>query len=107
MFALSKGRFIFYIRGWAGQALVAEVVGVKSESMDLFRHCTFLGPEPESARGYGDWICRTMAAMEKGEKVETHNKYILEKMFGVVVGVDSIGYSSGSSSGSVGGGGQC
>ena len=79
-----------YIRGWAGQALVAEVVGVKSESMDLFRHCTFLGPEPESARGYGDWVCRTMDALEKGEKVETHNKYILEKMFGVVAGVDSL-----------------
>merc|ERR1712142_138403 len=79
-----------YIRGWAGQALVAEVAGFKSESMDLFRHCTFLGPEPESARGYGDWVCATMAALEKGEMVETHNKYILEKMFGVVVGVDSL-----------------
>ena len=31
-----------YLRGWAGQALVAEVAG-SSESMDLFRHCTFLG----------------------------------------------------------------
>jgi len=79
-----------YTRGWTGQALVAEVAGFKSESMDLFRHCTFLGPEPESARGYGDWVCSTMAALEKGEKVETHNKYILEKMFGVVVGVDSL-----------------
>jgi len=79
-----------YTRGWTGQALVAEVAGFKSESMDLFRHCTFLGPEPESARGYGDWVCSTMAALEKGEKVETHNKYILEKMYGVVAGVDSL-----------------
>eukprot|EP00092_Neocalanus_flemingeri_P033930 GFUD01036895.1.p1 GENE.GFUD01036895.1~~GFUD01036895.1.p1 ORF type:complete len:1307 (+),score=422.74 GFUD01036895.1:54-3974(+) len=79
-----------YTRGWTGQALVAEVAGFKSESMDLFRHCTFLGPEPESARGYGDWVCSTMAALEKGQKVEQHNKYILENMFGVVVGVDSL-----------------
>ena len=59
--------------------------------MSLFMNCTFLGLEPESARGYGDWVCRTMAALEKGEKVETDNKYILEKMFGVVAGVDLRG----------------
>jgi len=79
-----------YIRGWAGQALVAEVADFKSESMDLFRHCTFLGHEPESARGYGDWVCSTLGSLEKGEKVEPHNKYILENMFGVAVGVDSL-----------------
>ena len=31
-----------YLRGWAGQALVAQVAE-SSEGMDLFRHCTFLG----------------------------------------------------------------
>ena len=79
-----------YIRGWTGQALLAEVAGVKSECMDLFRHCTFLGPEPESARGYSDWVCSTIEAREAGHKVEPHNKYILDKMFGVSVGVDSL-----------------
>ena len=38
------------------QALVAEVAGYKSESLDLLRHCTFLGQEQESARGYGDAV---------------------------------------------------
>merc|ERR1711952_612172 len=58
--------------------------------MDLFRHCTFLGPEPESARGYSDWVCATLASLERGERVEAHNKYILDKMHGVSVGVDSL-----------------
>ena len=79
-----------YVRGWTGQAVLAEVAGVRSECMDLFRHCTFLGPEPESARGYSDWVCATLASLERGERVEAHNKYILDKMHGVSVGVDSL-----------------
>ena len=38
------------------QALVAEVAGYKSESLDLLRHCTSLGLEQESARGYRDAV---------------------------------------------------
>ena len=58
--------------------------------MDLFRHCTFLGGEPESALGYGNWICSTMSDLEKGEKVESHNRYILEQMHGLAVAADSL-----------------
>ena len=58
--------------------------------MDLFRHCTFLGPETESGRGYGDWVCSTLQSMENREMIEPHNRYILDKMHGVVVGVDSL-----------------
>ena len=79
-----------YIRGWTGQALLAEIAGVKTECMDLFRHCTFLGPEPESARGYGDWVCSTLQSLEDKVEVEPHNRYILDKMYGVSVGVDSL-----------------
>ena len=58
--------------------------------MDLFRHCTFLGPEPESGRGYSDWVCGTLASLEKSEEVEAHNRYILRNMWGVSVGLDSL-----------------
>jgi len=79
-----------YLRGWAGQALVAEVAEFKSESMDLFRHCTFLGDEVESGVGYGNWVLGTLASMEKGEAVDKHNKYIIENMHGVATAVDSL-----------------
>ena len=79
-----------YIRGWTGQGLLAEITGVTSECMDIFRHCTFLGPEPESARGYSDWVCSSLQSQVRGERVEPHNKYILDKMHGVTVAVDSL-----------------
>merc|ERR1712013_726125 len=79
-----------YVRGWAGQALLAETLGYKFESLDLLRHCTFLGQEEESARGYGDGIISALERLSKGEKIEAHSKYILEQMWGVRVGVDSL-----------------
>ena len=79
-----------YVRGWAGQALLAETLGYKFESLDLLRHCTFLGQEEESARGYGDGIISALESLSKGEKIEAHSKYILEQMWGVRVGVDSL-----------------
>jgi hypothetical protein len=48
---------------------VAEAAGFPSESMDLFRHCTFLGGELESARGYANWALSTIRDMDKNEKV--------------------------------------
>ena len=47
-----------YLRGWVGQALLAEVMGADAESMDLFRHATFLGNELESSIGYANWVCK-------------------------------------------------
>ena len=60
--------------------------------MDLFRHCTFLGPESESALGYANWILATMSALEAGQgaRVEPHNRYIIEQMHGVAVAADSL-----------------
>jgi len=58
--------------------------------MDLFRHCTFLGGELESARGYANWALSTIRDMDKNEKVESHNRYIIEKMFGLAVAADSL-----------------
>jgi superkiller protein 3 len=50
-----------YIQGWVGQALLAEMTGCDSESMDLFRHATFLGNELESSIGYANWICKYLS----------------------------------------------
>jgi hypothetical protein len=71
-----------------------QAAGYNSESMDLFRHCTFLGPESESALGYSNWILATLAALEeegaRSAAVEPHNRYILEHMHGVTVAADSL-----------------
>ena len=67
-----------------------QVAGYHSESMDLFRHCTFLGPECESALGYANWILQSLAALEAGETLEPHNRYILQHMYGVTVAADSL-----------------
>lgn len=45
------------INAWAGQAILAEVLGQGDEAMDLFRHCTQLGFNKESAVGYTHWVC--------------------------------------------------
>jgi hypothetical protein len=59
--------------------------------MDLFRHCTFLGPESESALGYSNWVLATLKALEAGgNKVEPHNRYIVEHMHGLTVAADSL-----------------
>lgn len=47
-----------YLRGWVGQALLAETTGYDSEAMDLFRHACFLGNEPEASIGYANWVCK-------------------------------------------------
>jgi len=78
-----------YLRGWAGQALVAEVAE-SSESMDLFRHCTFLGDEVESGVGYSNWVVSILSSLDKGTKVDKHNKYIIHKMHGVTTAIDSL-----------------
>ena len=79
-----------WVRGWAGQALVAEAAGYRGESLDLLRHCTFLGQEEESARGYGEAVTRVLAELARGEEGEAHSKYIVERMWGARVGVDSL-----------------
>ena len=47
-----------YLRGWVGQALLAELAGFDEEAMDLFRHTTALGNEVESSVGYAHWVCK-------------------------------------------------
>ena len=81
--------------------------GYDEEAIDLFRHCTFLGNGLESAIGYGHWICKTLQEMEaedsalaaapemKQENVRIsqkskHNRYCVEKMYGVSVAVDCL-----------------
>ncbi len=49
-----------WLRAWVGQALLAEGAGYDEETMDLFRHTTFLGNELESGLGYANWVCRSL-----------------------------------------------
>jgi superkiller protein 3 len=96
-----------YINGWVGQALLAELTGFDEEAMDLFRHTTILGNEPESAIGYAHWICKTMQRMFKESRLvpiseqvlenendklkkKNHGQYCIERMFGITVATDCL-----------------
>ena len=89
-----------YINCWVGQALLAEIEGVDEEAMDLFRHTTILGNEPESAAGYANWICKTVIKIfneDAGESSKNsdvqksnHGRYCIEKMYGVTVATDCL-----------------
>ena len=98
-----------YIYGWVGQALLAEFTGFDEEAMDLFRHTTILGNEPESAVGYAYWICRTINRIfregqqqrtcltssecdkSSSEKIKNnHGQYCVESMYGVTVATDCL-----------------
>ena len=97
-----------YINCWVGQALLAELTGFDEEAMDLFRHTTILGNEPESEIGYAQWICNTLITMFEESKschVDTsssdsenkltlkkfnHGQYCIENMFGVTVATDCL-----------------
>ena len=90
-----------YINCWVGQALLAEISGVDEEAMDLFRHTTILGNEPESAAGYANWVCKTILRMFKEEskkaiddKIDVqrnnHGRYCIEKMYGITVATDCL-----------------
>ena len=90
-----------YINCWVGQALLAEIGGVDEEAMDLFRHTTILGNEPESAAGYANWICKTVLRifneesnkqMDNHEDIQRndHSRYCIENMYGVTVATDCL-----------------
>lgn len=84
-----------YYRGWVGQALLAEMMGCDAEAMDLFRHSTILGNELESSIGYANWVCRTLSVLSKAKSNSTDSQYFrqrycLEKMHGVSVGIDCL-----------------
>ncbi|TRY80081.1 hypothetical protein TCAL_09328 [Tigriopus californicus] len=80
-----------YLRGWVGQALLAETTGYDSEAMDLFRHACFLGNEPEASIGYANWVCKTLKSF-KDTTSPTHAQSIfcIKNMFGVTVASDCL-----------------
>eukprot|EP00095_Tigriopus_kingsejongensis_P006860 maker-scaffold176_size284796-snap-gene-1.23 protein:Tk06860 transcript:maker-scaffold176_size284796-snap-gene-1.23-mRNA-1 annotation:"conserved hypothetical protein" len=80
-----------YLRGWVGQAILAETMAYHSEAMDLFRHACFLGNEPEASIGYANWICKTMKSLEdQNNPTHAHNVYCIKNMFGVSVASDCL-----------------
>ena len=46
------------LRGWVGQAMLAEDAEVAEEAMDIYRHATFLGCDEQAEVGYANWVCR-------------------------------------------------
>ena len=90
-----------YSNCWVGQALLAEITGAEEDAMDLFRHTTILGNEPESAAGYANWVCKTILRMFKEESKRSidnnmdaeknnHSRYCIEKMYGITVATDCL-----------------
>lgn len=78
------------INAWVGQAILAEVLGQGDEAMDLFRHCTQLGFNKESAVGYTHWVC---SILENSDYLKDHKyRYAIENMHAVAVALDSMNW---------------
>lgn len=77
-----------FINAWIGQAFIAELIGDRDESMDLFRHCTSLGFHLDSALGYSNFVCSVLSESDywKTPKYE----YFIDKMFAVPLALDSM-----------------
>lgn len=78
-----------YLCGWMGQAMVGELIAVDElEVMDLFRHCTQLDFNVESALGYAHWVCSILSDENKIKK--NLYKYAIETMNAVPLASDSM-----------------
>ena len=79
-----------FVNAWIGQACIAEVIGEADEAMDLFKHCTSLEYQPESAIGFTHWICTALnnETYQQNERF----RYAIEHMFGVPLALDSINW---------------
>lgn len=78
------------INAWIGQAILAETLAQGDEAMDLFRHCTQLGFNKESAIGYTHWVC---SILENPENLKDQKyRYAIENMHAVPVALDSMNW---------------
>lgn len=77
-----------FLNGWIGQAFIAELNGLRDESMDLFRHCTSLGFHLESSLGYSNFVCSVLSESRywKIPKFE----YAIDKMNAIPLALDSM-----------------
>lgn len=71
------------------QALIAEFMGYE-EAMDLFRHSTQLSIHPESALGYGHWVCQTLIRNPSHKII-----YSIHNMHAVSVAHDALTWYTG------------
>ncbi|XP_037295407.1 tetratricopeptide repeat protein 37 [Manduca sexta] len=76
-----------YPQSWIGQGLIAEAIR-EEEAMDLFRHASRLGYHPESALGYGDWVCRTLKNNKYNEDSELN--YVIEGLHAIPYATDLL-----------------
>jgi superkiller protein 3 len=51
-----------YATAWIGQASIAHSIG-DADCMDLYRHTTELEYHSEGSRGYGYWVCHSLASL--------------------------------------------
>ena len=56
--------------------------------MDLFRHASRLGYDPESALGYADWVCRTLKKYDYDSSPEI--KYVIDSLYAVPYAIDLL-----------------
>lgn len=60
------------------------------DAMDLFRHSTQLAVHPESAIGYGHWVCKTLVTNPSNKII-----YAIHNMHAVTVAHDALSWYTG------------
>ncbi|KAI4467992.1 superkiller 3 protein-related [Holotrichia oblita] len=78
-----------YVNSWVGQAFVAEKLS-PDDAMDLFRHSTQLTVHPQSATGYGYWVCKTILEAAPHSVI-----YSIHNMHAVPVACDALTWYTG------------
>ncbi|GJQ65964.1 hypothetical protein Trydic_g4060 [Trypoxylus dichotomus] len=80
-----------YVNSWVGQAFIAEKLS-PDDAMDLFRHSTQLSVHPQSATGYGYWVCKTILEAAPHSII-----YSIHNMHAVPVACDALTWYTGKS----------
>lgn len=83
------------INAWVGQALIAEDVGETEEAIDLFRHCTELGFNKQSALGYANRVCSILDESPRLDNILPKYRYVINKMNAIALAIDQINWYNG------------
>lgn len=79
-----------FLNSWIGQGTIAELIGDRDESMDLFRHCTQLGFHLESSIGYSNFVCSILD--EPNYASVPKYEYAIDRMYAVPLALDNINW---------------
>lgn len=83
------------VNAWVGQALIAEDIGENEEAIDLFRHCTELEFNKQSAFGYANRVCSIFEESPRLDYILPKYCYVINNMNAVAMAIDQINWYNG------------